>query len=173
MIIGGPGVIVEIDECKLGKNKHHRGHPVKGAWVLDGVERTSERKLFLVEVPDRTANTLLSIISTHVLPGSTIITDCFRSYHNLGHLYNHLTVNHSETFRDPITGACTNTVEGTWNALKLKIAPRNRTNSVDEEGNIIESTIDDFLAEFQWRRRHQDDLWNSILRAIRDVIFLD
>ncbi|KII67026.1 hypothetical protein RF11_06522 [Thelohanellus kitauei] len=118
----------------------------------------SERKLFLVEVPDRTANTLLSIISTHVLPGSTIITDCFRSYHNLGHLYNHLTVNHSETFRDPITGACTNTVEGTCHALKLKIAPRNRKNSVDEEGNIIESTIDDFLAEFQWRRRHQDDL---------------
>ncbi|KII60508.1 hypothetical protein RF11_05582 [Thelohanellus kitauei] len=108
MIIGGPGDIVEIYECKLGKNKHHRGHPVNEVWVLGGVERTRQRKLFLVEVPDRTANTLLSIISTHILPGSTIITDCFRS-------------------------ACTNTVEGTWNALKIKIAPRNRKKSVVEE----------------------------------------
>ncbi|KII62620.1 hypothetical protein RF11_02417 [Thelohanellus kitauei] len=119
MIIGGPGVIVEIYECKPGKNKHHRGHPVNEVWVLGGVERTRQRKLFLVEVPDRTANTLLSIISTHILPGSTIITDCFRTP--------------QKGIRIPITGACTNTVEGTWNALKIKIAPRNRKKSVVEE----------------------------------------
>ncbi|KII61214.1 hypothetical protein RF11_11299 [Thelohanellus kitauei] len=73
MQIGGPGIEVEIDECKLGKNTHHKGHTLSGAWVLGGVERTRQRRLFLVEVPDRTANTLSSAITTHVLEGSTII----------------------------------------------------------------------------------------------------
>ena len=30
--IGGPGVIVEIDESKFGKRKHNRGHSVEGVW---------------------------------------------------------------------------------------------------------------------------------------------
>ena len=34
MIIGGEGIIVVIDENKFGKNKYHRGHSVKGAWIL-------------------------------------------------------------------------------------------------------------------------------------------
>ena len=31
--IGGKGQIVEIDESKLGKQKHHHGHCVDGSWV--------------------------------------------------------------------------------------------------------------------------------------------
>ena len=34
------GVIVEIDETKLGKCKYNRGHRVKGARVFGGVEQT-------------------------------------------------------------------------------------------------------------------------------------
>lgn len=34
--IGGPNIVVEIDETKVGKRKHHRGHPVDGVWVLGG-----------------------------------------------------------------------------------------------------------------------------------------
>ncbi|KII61517.1 hypothetical protein RF11_10477 [Thelohanellus kitauei] len=76
-----------------------------------------------------------------------IITDCYRSYHNLD-TYNHLTVNHSETFKDPITGAYKITVAGTWNAFKIKIARQNRKISIYEEGNILGSTINDFLLNF-------------------------
>jgi hypothetical protein len=33
--IGGKDIVVEIDESKFGKNKYHRGHSVKGVWVLE------------------------------------------------------------------------------------------------------------------------------------------
>lgn len=173
MVIGGVDIIVEVDESKMGKVKYHRGHRVDGAWVLGGVERTPEKRIFLVEVPDRTEETLLSIIRTHVLPGSIIITDCFKSYINLQQYYTHLTVNHSLNFVDPLTGACTNTIEGTWNALKCKISPRNRTNSLDEEVNLLEQTLDDFLAEFQWKRTNKHDLWGAFIRALRETEYLD
>jgi hypothetical protein len=36
-MIGGPGVIVEVDESKLGKRKYHRGHAVEGVWIVGGI----------------------------------------------------------------------------------------------------------------------------------------
>ncbi len=51
--IGGDGVEVELDEYKFGKRMYNRGHVVEGVWVLGGVERTPERKVFLVSVHDR------------------------------------------------------------------------------------------------------------------------
>ncbi|KII63827.1 hypothetical protein RF11_15064 [Thelohanellus kitauei] len=134
--IGGQDITVEIDESKLGKNKYHPGHLVSGAWVLSGVEKTRERKAFLVEVPDRTAETLINIIRRYVLTGSKIITDCFRSYSQLSSYYEHLTVNYSQSFINRANGACTNTIEGTWSALTMKISQRNRTNSFNEDGEL-------------------------------------
>lgn len=158
-LIGGEGIEVQIDETKLGKRKYNRGHRVDGVWILAGVEKTVERKVFLVHVPDRTSNTLLEIIKNRVRPGSIIITDMFRSYAGLSNLgFNHMTVNHSVTFKDTRTGANTNTIEGTNNALKIQIRPRNRTKDVD-----------DFLIEFIWRRKHQNDLWEAFIAAIREI----
>ena len=45
LIIGGPGITVEIDETELGKRKYNRDHRIEGVWVLVGVERTAERKV--------------------------------------------------------------------------------------------------------------------------------
>jgi len=56
--IGGPGVIVELDESKFGKRKYNRGHRVEGSWVVGGVEKTERRRLFLTTVPNRNATTL-------------------------------------------------------------------------------------------------------------------
>ncbi|CEF59263.1 Hypothetical protein SRAE_X000101400 [Strongyloides ratti] len=39
-VIGGEGIVVEIDETKMGKRKYNREHPVDEVWVIDGVEKT-------------------------------------------------------------------------------------------------------------------------------------
>lgn len=78
-------------------------------------------------VANRSANTLLEVISRHVAPGSIIYTDLWKGYTRVQELLEcpHFTVNHSQNFVDPITGVHTNTIEGLWNGLKLEIAPRN------------------------------------------------
>jgi hypothetical protein len=35
--IGGPNIVTESDETKLGKMKYHGGHRVEGVWVVAGV----------------------------------------------------------------------------------------------------------------------------------------
>jgi len=129
-MIGGPEVIVEIDESKFGKRKYHTGHKVEGVWVVGGVERTEERKMFAVTVEKRDANTLLDVIGRYVLPGSIVYTDCWKGYKTDGLLdleMIHATVNHSLHFKDPETGVHTNSIEGTWHGMKNKINKRNRT----------------------------------------------
>jgi transposase-like protein/predicted nucleic acid-binding Zn ribbon protein len=126
--IGGPGIIVEIDESKFGKRKYHRGHRVEGVWVLGMVERTAARKIVLVKVPNRSGETLHDLIKLHVLPGSIIHTDGWRGYLGIdSHGYIHRTVNHSVEFRNSVTGVHTNTIEGNWCPLKRSIPIRCRT----------------------------------------------
>jgi hypothetical protein len=50
--LGGPGVVVEIDESKFGRRKYHRGRAVDGQWVFGGYERGTGR-VFMVAVEDR------------------------------------------------------------------------------------------------------------------------
>lgn len=44
-MIGGPNIIVEIDESKFGRHQYTRGHHVEGVWLLGLVERTPERRV--------------------------------------------------------------------------------------------------------------------------------
>ncbi|KII61307.1 hypothetical protein RF11_06471 [Thelohanellus kitauei] len=50
---------------------------------------------------------------------------------------------------DPKTGANSNYIEGSWNALKYQIPPRNRTNSLDDDGKVIENVLNDHLGKFE------------------------
>jgi ISXO2-like transposase domain len=103
-VIGGSGITVEIDECKLDKRKYHRGHSVEGVWIV-GVERTNEKRIFIERVENRSAETSREIIARRVAVGSIICTDMWRGYQDLESLgMSHDTVNHSEYFRDPGTG---------------------------------------------------------------------
>ena len=92
---------MQIDKCKLGKRKYYRGHAVQG-------EDTAEKKVFLIEVLDISTKTLTSCILQHVLPGSIIITDCWKGYAHLENYYDRHTVNHSKNFKDSQTRVTTN-----------------------------------------------------------------
>ncbi|KAF8768428.1 hypothetical protein HNY73_021251 [Argiope bruennichi] len=86
-MIGGVGSTVEIDESKFGKMKYGRG-------------RTSEE--------------LVSVLKEWVLPGTEVISDCWKAYDCLkDEGFTHLQVQHNLHFKDPETGAHTNTIEGT------------------------------------------------------------
>jgi len=160
-VIGGEGIRVELDESKFGKRKYNTGHRVDGVWVFGGVEITVERKVFLSIVEKRDAHTLRCLILKYVRRGSIVVTDFWRGYLGIEELgYVHLRVNHSENFVDAESGACTNTIEGTWSGIKRKIPIRNRTKDCGDN-----------LWEFIWRRRHISDLWSGFLGALDKVVY--
>ena len=111
--IGGIKITVEIDESKFGKTKKVKGHKGRwnqGQWVFGGICRETN-EFFMVPVENRKQSTLLKIIKERIRPGTTIISDCWKSYDCLKNKgFTHLQVNHSLTFKDPITGAHTNKV---------------------------------------------------------------
>lgn len=73
----------------------------------------------LIERPYRDAETLLPIIKKYILQGSTIISDKWAAYNKLSqHGYIHQTVNHSEHFVDPDSGAHTQNIERLWKDIK-------------------------------------------------------
>ncbi|KAG2218628.1 hypothetical protein INT45_009760, partial [Circinella minor] len=168
--IGGPGIIVEIDESKFGKWKYGIGGAVEGQWVLGGVERIEERQIFLVPVEQRNAATLLDIIAQKVALGSIIYTDCGRAYNSIPQLvneqgdslrYQHLTVNHEYNFVDPVTFCYTNTIEGTWNGIKLRTFPK----------NYAKKQIGHSLNFFIWRRKFKGQQWSRAMHCLRTIYF--
>ena len=144
VVLGGAGHTVEIDESCFVRRKYHRGHLVREQWVFGGYDTTTMNS-FLVPVERRDAATLLPILQQYVLPGTTVISDLWGAYNtvaNLGH--QHLTVNHSIHFVDPITHATTNHVESVWQKAKEKNKRRFGTHR---------EMLNSYLVEFLWRQR--------------------
>lgn len=128
---------------------------------MGGICRESQ-ECFLYAVPDRTETTLINCIKASIKPGTTIITDCWRSYCNIEKIpdmnYKHMTVNHSKNFVDPISGACTNLVEGMWNICKMK----NK-----KMWGLHRSMVDSYMCEFMFRRRNQNSsIFDCIMKEI-------
>lgn len=162
VVIGGEGVTVEIDESKLGKRKYNRGHAVEGVWVVGGIERTPEKRMFIVPVENRSAETLMDVITRHVLPGTIVNTDLWRGYNQLRERgYIHNTVNHSRFFVDPASGVHTNSIEGAWSALKIHFSPQQRTRE----------DMENKLGEYLWRRQNKERLWEAFLEVLRDTYY--
>ncbi|OBZ80503.1 hypothetical protein A0J61_11447 [Choanephora cucurbitarum] len=101
-------------------------------------------------VPDRSARTLLSIKEEFVLPGSTVHTDYWAGYNsieNMGRELAHQTVNHSVEYVT-VDGVHTNSIEGTWNGIKLNVVPRLRSRKM----------MPWVLVEVIWRCKHCGDI---------------
>lgn len=163
--IGGEGIIVEVDESKFGKRKYNIGHHVEGVWVVGGVERTPERRMFAVAVQNRSAATLRAVIHAYVHPGTMIYTDGWKGYQDddllaigMGHDW----VNHSVAFVNE-NGVHTNHIEGTWAGIKLIVCRQHRTMKF-VDGDII---------KFIWKRQFQQEQWSRLVRAMCTVTYED
>jgi len=70
--LGGEGKIVEVDESNFKIRKYHRGRKKEGQWVLGAVERAEgdqkSTAMKFILVPDRSQETLLSILATWCRP---------------------------------------------------------------------------------------------------------
>ena len=147
-LLGGEGVIVEIDESKFGKMKYHKGLKRDGLWVFGAVERNeygSSKKMRAITVCDRSEKILGHYIKKWIKPGSIIYSDKWRSYSKIskykGYKFSHKTVNHEKYFKDPETGVHTNTIEGMWKHLKS-----HKTGTGKPMFNY-------YFYEFAWRRK--------------------
>lgn len=158
VMMGGENKVVEVDESKFGKRKFHRGRMVEGQWVFGMIERGNPKNVVMISVDKRDEATLLPIIQKYIRPGTTIMSDCWKSYSRLADVgYQHLTVNHSKNFVDPETGAHTNTIEASWNVAKRSL-PKFGTS---KEG------LATHLGSFLWRRKYQED--DKFVQLLREI----
>ena len=145
-VLGGPGVVVEIDESKFGKRKYNRGRWLDGQWVFGGFERGS-KNCFLVPVPSHGSDVLLDIIKEWIRPGTTVVSDCWKAYDCLSNEgFVHENVNHSKNFVDPQSRAHTQHIERTWREVRGGIPHFGR-----KEKHMV-----GYLAEFLFKRKYPD-----------------
>ena len=110
----------------------------------------------LVPVEKRDAATLIPLIQKHIRPGSVIHSDMWASYSQIISLpegYLHQTVNHSQSFVDPASGAYTQSIESLWQKFKAGHKDRFGTHR---------SLFSSYVSEFVWRREFggEDCLYN-------------
>ena len=114
IVIGGPGMKVEIVETLMFKRKSvSQQH-----WLFVGY-CVQQKRGFVFPVAKRDRETLLPLIQKHIAPGSLIISDELGAYKDLTSFgWIHRTVDHSQTFVDPKSGAHTQGVKSYWNQIK-------------------------------------------------------
>jgi len=167
--IGGVQMTVEIDETMLTKRKYHRGRVLNEQWVFGGICRESN-EIFLDLIPNRTSETLLSIVSRSIQYGTTIISDSWKGYSFLDEdsfpqPYLHESVNHSKNFINPETGANTQKEERLWRELKEK---KKRMQGIPRDD------VDLYLSEFWWKREmklQRKDLFISSCEMLSQISF--
>ena len=60
-------------------SKNNVGRVLPTQWVFGGICRQT-RETFIVPVQDKTAETLLAVVRAKIAVGSTVMSDCWRSY---------------------------------------------------------------------------------------------
>ncbi len=69
------------------------GHLRAGSLLIPYI--TPERKAFAKIIHRRDKETIQNVLREHVLPGSILVTDCWKGYQDIKSIrVNHLTVNH-------------------------------------------------------------------------------
>ena len=174
LIIGGLGIVVEIDESHISRSKPQSA-PFRRArlaerrdaarverWVWGAVERAGraaggQATVVLLDVDldhPRGAPALREVLLRCVAPGSRIVHDDWGAYRALDWATLPFThdvrsvVNHSKEIKN-VFGEHTNHIEGVWSSLKRWLRFRC--------GGLLPSSVsslEGFLLEWLWRQRY-------------------
>ena len=156
------GDAVEMDETGVGPTTKRLGKERKPKTTVFGmVERGGRVKAVIAD--NRKKETLMPIIKEYVMPKSTVFTDDWPSYDDLGrHVneYKHNRINHSAGVY-VIGENHTQTIEGFWSLIKRGIGGVYHAVSVD----YLQSYLDEY--SFRYNRRHSGNLiFRSILERV-------
>ncbi|CAF1343854.1 unnamed protein product [Rotaria sordida] len=121
------------------------------AWlaVLENGEHIAEQSsLLIIELEDMTT-------------GTTLHSDEWKAYNSLRNNpnYTHVTVNHSASFVDSITGVHTRNIENTWMRIKQKQKKQN---------GLARTLLPTYLEEFVWRQDFGDKPLKNLILQISE-----
>ena len=134
--IGGPGMVVEIDECHLHSRKYGVGRiEASELWWVFGGNCRQTHEMFAMVVENGKSDTLSKAVFENLESGSSIYSDGWKAYNMLSQMglnYSHQMVNHSENFEnlnDPDVN--TNTLERSWRSLRENVPMQVGLDSVE------------------------------------------
>lgn len=170
------GGAVEMDETYFGgkpRRRQKREYGVKsqsGRPGRDNKQKTPivgivERKGRVIArtTEDAKADTLLGMVSEHILPESTIYTDEFQSYkgiEKMGLGYQHKRIHHSANVY-VIGDTHTNSVEGFWSLIKRGIG--------GVYHSVSQKFLQSYLDEYSFRYNHRHDIDPMFLTFLRRI----
>lgn len=162
--------VIEADETYIGPKKSKKRNVKRGRGsenktpVFGLIERNGNLKIMPVEKVNK--QTLQSIIRQYVEPGSTMMTDEFKSYYGLEKLYVHKVVCHSSW--EYVRGdAHTNSIEGAWSHLKRGII---KGTYQRPSKKYLDLYLNEF--EFRWNNRNKAlyiQFQNALSKSMKKV----
>ncbi|KAK9876098.1 hypothetical protein WA026_011209 [Henosepilachna vigintioctopunctata] len=155
--LGGIGKTVDVDEAVFGKYKYNGVSAIEDQWVFSGIERQS-KKFFLIPVSSRSKETLLKIIDEWVLPGTIIMSNCWKAYGCLDDEgFRKQRVDHGKNFIDPDTKH----IERMWGHVKNFIPKNGR-----KESHLVLH-----LAEYHFHRKfpRMNERFHNFFKYISEV----
>ena len=114
-------------------------------------------------VPDRSAQTMLPVITQHLRPGTIVHSDQWAAYNRVQGIpavRQHNVVNHSIHFVNPATRVHTQNIESYWNRVKGKFKRMK---------GVHATMLPSYLDEFMWRERHGRNASAAMNSLCRDI----
>lgn len=119
------------------------------------IERGTNNVRF-ARVESRNSETLLAVLKKYVHKNATVITDCWKGYEGLHtHFRRHQTVNHSENFINPETGAHTQSIENQWQLIKRRMRVQHTNISKDDRLTLC---LSEYVYRYHYRHLNSSSL---------------
>ncbi|XP_046983560.1 uncharacterized protein LOC124553699 [Schistocerca americana] len=154
--IGGPGVVVEMDELPFRRVKYDLGKWMAEVWVWGAVVCGKEHgQLVLKMVEKRNARTLQSLLEEHIEDGTVICSDKWKSYEDEGEVdLQTFAADHNYQFRNKLIG----TMEQHWEGIQRVVG----------RGKRRLGSLQGHLDEYVWRESvfGQGCVFHSFMRGV-------